>query len=354
MLITILATVFVLGVLVFIHELGHFMVAKLVGIRVDRFSLGFPPRLFGKKIGDTDYCISAIPFGGYVKMAGMIDESMDKEGITGEPWEFQSKSLPQRMATILAGPVMNYLLAIVIFSGFFFISGIGEITGNRIGEVLADYPAQEAGILAGDRIVSVNGDSIGSWEKMTTIIHNLPDQEIQVEWEHEGEIRSATIRTRAEKARIDDEIREIGIIGIRAELTMTKVGFFSALGHGIDRAVYFTKLIFISIKDLVSGKGSLKEMGGPVIIAKLAGDSARSGFDTLIIFMAFLSLNLAILNLLPIPALDGGHLLIMGIEAVIRRPLAIKTRLVVQQAGMAILLVLMIFVIFNDVKNVFF
>ena len=154
MLVTILATVFVLGVLVFIHEFGHFIAAKMVGIRVETFSIGYPPRLFGKKIGNTDYCISAIPFGGYVKMAGMIDESLDKEGLKGEPWEFQSKPVPHRMAAILAGPLMNYVLAIAIFAGLVMFHGIGEISGDRIGSVIPDFPATKAGIVPGDRIRS--------------------------------------------------------------------------------------------------------------------------------------------------------------------------------------------------------
>ena len=354
MLVAILAFVFVLGVLVFIHELGHFLVAKLVGIRVDRFSIGYPPRLIGKKIGDTDYCLSAIPFGGYVKMAGMIDESMDQEGIQGKPWEFQSKPLPHKMATIIAGPALNYVLAIVIFTIIIFFQGIGEVTSYRIGEVLPDFPASEAGIVAGDKIISINGDSIASWEEITTIVYDLPGQEIQVAWEHEGEIRSATIKTRAEKAPVDGEIRVIGMIGISPEVTMKKVNLFSAISYGTQRTLYLTKLVFVSLKMLITGKESLKSLGGPIIIAKLAGDSSRSGISSLFMFMAFLSLNLAILNILPIPALDGGHLLFLGIEGIIRRPLPIKVRLIVQQVGMAILLALMIIVVFNDVKNVFF
>jgi len=354
MITTILAAVFVLGILIFLHELGHFLAAKLVGIRVERFSIGFPPRLFGKKIGDTDYCISATPLGGYVKMAGMIDESMDKETIKGEPWEFQSKPVPHRIATIVAGPLMNFLLAVVLFAGLVLFHGIREVSSDRIGEVSPNYPASEAGIVAGDRVVSVNGTTIEKWGDMTELIHNLPNQEIFVEWEHESEIKSATIKTRAEKAPIDGDIKEIGLIGISPEFELKKVGFFAAVKHGFDRSIYFTRLVVVSLKMLVTGKESLKSIGGPVVIAKLAGESARSGFDSLLAFMAFLSLNLAFLNILPIPALDGGHLLFLIIEGVIRRPLSLKTRMVVQQVGMVILLALMVIVVFNDVRNVFF
>jgi len=348
---TLFATIFVLGILVFLHELGHFIVAKLVGIRVERFSIGFPPRLFGKKIGDTDYCLSAIPLGGYVKMSGMIDESMDKEAIQGQPWEFMSKPLPHRIATILAGPLMNYILAIGLFAGLIFAKGVGEIDGTFIGEVAADFPAQKAGIVAGDKIVSLNGNSVTAWQEMTEIIHSMPDQDITLEWQHEGQLKTATLHTRAEKAPIDGEIRQVGMIGVAPKLVMKKVGLLTAIGDGFNRSIYLTQLIVVSLKNLIIGKESLKSLGGPVMIAKLAGDSARSGWDTLLALMAFLSLNLAILNVLPIPALDGGHIMILLVEGVIRRPLAVKTRIIIQQVGMAILLALVIFVVVNDVRN---
>lgn len=354
MLTTIFATIFVLGLLIFIHEFGHFIMAKLAGIRVERFSIGFPPRLIGKKIGETDYCISAIPFGGYVKMAGMIDESLDREGIKGEPWEFQSKPLSHKLAALFGGPLMNYLLPIIIFTALVLAHGIGEVRSSRIGEVVPDYPASKAGIVVGDKILSIDGQEITTWDQMTEIIHNRPDQELNVVWEHEGETHHAAIHTRLEKAPIGGEIKEIGIIGISPELTMRRVGLFSAIRYGVDRTIYLTELVFVSVRMLITGKESLRSIGGPVVIAKLAGESARSGFANLLAFMAFLSINLAILNILPIPALDGGHILVLLIEGILRRQLPVKTRILVQQIGMAILLALMIIVVFNDVRNVFF
>ena len=352
---TILAAVFVLGVLVFLHEFGHFIVAKLVGIRVERFSIGFPPRIAGIKIGETDYCISAIPLGGYVKLAGMIDESLDKESIKGEPWEFQSKSIPKRVATILAGPAMNYLLAVVLFAGLIYHTGVGEAKNTTvIGEVTPQFPAAQVGMQKGDRILAINGQEVHTWDEMTRIIHALPDTTVIIRWMHGDQIFTDTLHTRAEKMPIDGEIKVVGLIGISPEVEVRKVGILTAIGLGFDRTVYLTKLIYVSIKGLVLGRESLKSIGGPVMIAKLAGESARSGWASLLAFMAFLSLNLALLNILPIPGLDGGHLLLLGIEAVTRRPLSTRTRVVVQQIGMAILFALVIFVIFNDIRNVFF
>lgn len=355
MLTTILAAVFVLGVLVFLHEFGHFIVAKLVGIRVERFSVGFPPRIAGVKIGETDYCISAIPLGGYVKLAGMIDESLDKDTIRGEPWEFQSKSIPKRVSTILAGPAMNFILAVVLFAGLIFYNGVAEPKNiTAIGEVTPDFPAAKAGMVKGDRILAINGQPVETWDQMTKIIHALPDKDVVIRWEHAGQVREDTLHTRAERMPIGGKVQVVGLIGISPELRIRKIGLLASLGQGFDRTIYLTKMIYVSIEGLFTGRESLKSLGGPVMIAKLAGESVRSGFGSLLAFMAFLSLNLALLNVLPIPGLDGGHLVLLGIEAVIRKPLSVKTRVAIQQVGMAILFALIILVIFNDIRNVFF
>lgn len=351
---TVLAAILLLGVLVFLHEFGHFIAAKIVGIRVETFSIGFPPRLFGKKIGETDYCISATPLGGYVKLAGMIDESLDKEGIKGEPWEYQSKPVPHRMFTIFAGPLMNILLAVFILSALIFIKGEPVIESTRIGAVTEGFPADSAGVAPGDRIVAVNGQQISQWDQLTGIIHSIPETDVQVEWLHQGETKSASIRTRRLQLPIRGEIREVGIIGIDPEITMRDVSLFAAIGQGYDRSVELTSLIFFSLKRLVAGQESLRSLGGPVVIAKIAGDSVRSGWDSFFTFMAFLSLNLAIINLAPIPALDGGHLLFLLIEAVIRKPLPLRARLAIQKVGMLVLFSLIIFIVFNDFRNLFF
>jgi len=345
---TLLPFIFVLGLLIFVHELGHFLAAKLAGIRVERFSLGFPPRIVGKKIGDTDYCISAIPFGGYVKMAGMIDESLDKDGIKGEPDEFMSKPILARMAVMAAGPGMNYLLAIMIFIGATFITGIPEPLGPIIGSVIPEEPAAQAGLASGDRIVSLQDEMIESWDDVVRIIHANPSKEISLTYERDGELVSTSVVPKL------DEINGVGLIGISPATKIRAAGFFEGVGSGFANAWYLSKLIVRSLGMILTGKVDIRKgLAGPIGIAKMTAESAKSGFGTLLLFTAFLSLNLGFLNILPIPVLDGGHIVFLGIEAIKRKPLSIKTRLVIQQVGMAFLLALMVFIIFNDIARFF-
>ncbi len=348
---TALATIFVLGVLVFLHEFGHFIVAKSVGIRVERFSIGFPPRLFGKKLGETDYCVSLIPLGGYVKMAGMVDESLDTE-IKGEPWEFQSKSFLEKFSVVIAGPLMNYLIAIVVFAGLTLSLGVGEVRDATIAQVNPGMPASAAGIQPGDKIVAINGKTVSSWDDMTQIIHGNAEKDLEVEWIHKGKLKKAIIHTTAQNIPIGGKIKKVGLIGISPKLYMKKVGAFKAIEAGFVRTWDLTKLVGYSTWMLATGKASLRNIGGPIIIAKMAGESAKSGFSTLLAFLAFISLNLAILNVFPIPGLDGGHLIFITLEAIMGRPVPTKTKMAIQQIGMFFLLALIVLVIFNDLHNI--
>lgn len=344
---TILAFAFVLGLLIFVHELGHFLVAKLVGIRVERFSLGYPPRMIGKKIGDTDYCISWLPLGGYVKMAGMIDESLDQK-IEGQPWEFQSKSIGQRALVISAGPFMNVLLAVALFAGITYHAGIEEPVGPVVGSVLANSPADSLGLAEGDRILVIHGAPVQSWEAVTKEIHRYPEQKIVLEWERDG------VTMRGEVTPRRDRVQGIGLVGIRPLTRTRAAGLGESLVNGVNYTAFLTRLVGSSIWLIITGEESVKSgLAGPIAIAKMAGESARSGFDSLLNFTAFISLQLAILNILPIPVLDGGHLLFLLLELVLRRPVSVRTRMVVQQVGMAVLLALMVFIIINDIRRVF-
>ncbi len=425
MLVTLLAFVFVLGVLVFIHEFGHFILAKIVGIRVERFSLGFPPRMIGKQIGETDYCISWVPIGGYVKMSGMIDESMDQDSIKGEPWEFMSKPYYQRFLVIFAGPLMNILLAVFIFATMTFVTGVNEPVGPTVGDLPAEsylakhglikgdllvrineqpvtswqdvqsitgkgdgqvqlfwqrsdsvmsaeivatfmdsipveartlqpvvgsvipgFPADSIDLKPGDRIVSINDTLIATWSDITTMIFKHPGQPVRLVWQRNHEQMQAMITP------IKDPTDGYGKIGIAFQVKHEDVGLFASLGHGVSYSIAFVDLVYKSLKRVFTGHESFKSaIGGPIRIAQMAGDSARAGGGTLLYFMAVLSLNLGLLNLLPIPVLDGGHLLILGIEAVIRRPISTRAKLIIQQVGMALLLGLMVFVIINDIQQ---
>lgn len=349
-MIFLLAFIFVLGLLIFVHELGHFLTAKMVGIRVERFSLGFPPRMIGKKIGDTDYCISWLPLGGYVKMAGMVDESMDAE-VTGAPWEFQSKPIWQRIIVISAGSFMNILTAVVIFAGIGYFVGIpDEPTGALVSEVLEGKPAAATGMQAGDVIIAANDQPVTTSEELIEIVNAHPGQEIPITWRRDGEEFTVGITPELQPE------ENIGLIGIRVGTRMEyrSASLFEAMGYGVSFSYKIVKLIGASLQLIVTGEESVKDaLGGPIIIAKMAGESAKMGWQSLLEFTAFISLNLGLLNILPIPVLDGGHLVFLFIEGIRGKPLSIKTKLVVQKLGMAFLLALMVFIIFNDLRRVF-
>jgi len=357
MIITILATIFVLSVLVVFHESGHFLAAKLFGMRVERFSLGFPPRLAGRKIGETDYCISAIPFGGYVKISGMVDESFDKEQLAKEPqpWEYRSRPWIQRFTVIFAGPFMNIVFAWLVFVGAVMVYGVAEqVPGAFVGTVVPDRPAAQAGIKPGDEILSINDQDVSTWDDVTAIIHGAAGKAVRITWTGSGDSAvTAVVTPRNEKMQNPDgSFTEVGIIGINPQFNMRRVGLGTAVSVGTENLYGITRLIVVSIGRLVSGRESIKSLGGPVIIAKMAGESAKSGIGTLIGFMAFLSLNLGLLNLLPLPVLDGGHILFLIIEGIIRREIPVKVKLAIQQVGMILILGLTLFVIYNDIIRV--
>lgn len=349
MLTTVVAFVFVLGVLIFIHELGHFLVAKRVGIKVERFSLGFPPNIFTRKYGETEYCIGAIPLGGYVKMAG---ENPDEES-TGSPDEFMSKSIWQRAAVILAGPFMNYVLAVVIMIGIYLVVGQAITDPDRamIGNVSADGPAEKAGIVDGDQIIAINGDPVSGFASMRDKINSVVAGPIDLEWIHQGDTLNATVETViGEIPNMEGGIDSVGIIGIEEKpIGFKKYSFGEAVGQGFHDTHQIVYVTAKFVKQLVFGEVSTKMLGGPLFIAQQSGKVARRGFLYLLSFMALLSVNLAVLNVLPIPVLDGGHLVFLLIEAVKRSPLSMKARMVSQQIGMVVLLALIVFVTYNDI-----
>ena len=436
--ISFLAIIFVFGVLVLIHELGHFLAAKWMGVRVERFSIGFPPRLFGKKIGDTDYCISAIPFGGYVKMSGMVDESMDTN-ITGADYEFSSKPVWKRAIIITAGVIMNLLLAVLVLTILNYVQGeriipsteIGVVGTNgiakkvgfqigdkivaingveiqtwdgvqreflnnlnrdiefriqrnnkiinlnylkdwfkeknaeyldiwympsaQVGNVRPDMPAGKAGIKTGDEIVEIAGNKVRNWQEMTTIIRIHPADTIMVRWQRQGQLLSALIVPISVEEKDTANVRQVGKIGIEPYFEHHEVSFPKAILNGLDGTF---SLIALNIKGLwwvFTGTKSAKEViGGPIMIAKMAGDAAEAGWEALWTLIAALSAILAFFNILPIPALDGGHLLFLGIEGITRKPISVKVRLVVQQIGIALLLTLIVFILYIDIRRLLF
>ena len=346
---TIISFVVSLGILIFIHEFGHFVAAKLFGIRVERFSLGFGPRLFGKEVGDTDYRISAFPLGGYVKMLG---ESADDE-IPEElrPVSFSHQPLRRRVTVVAAGPGSNLLLAVFLYGLIFALFGLTKTTTD-IGSVTPDSPAAAAGLQAGDKVLAINGIEVQEWSDLSQLIQESGGKSIQLKLQRgENEFSvELTPEIRKTQTILGEEVNR-PLIGIVASdnFIVEKVNPFQALYYAVDQTVGMIKLTFVVLGKLIVGAISPKTLAGPIGIAQMSGQVAKAGPLAFLSFLALLSINLGILNLLPIPILDGGHLLFFCIEGVMGKPLSIRKRELAQQVGLFLLIMLMVFVFYNDI-----
>jgi regulator of sigma E protease len=437
---TILAAVVVLGVLIFVHELGHFLVAKRSRVGVLKFSLGFGPKLVGVKRGETEYLLSAVPLGGYVKMIG--EDPGDESAEAADPERsFSKKSVGTRSLIILAGPVSNLLLPVVIFWGIFtfvgqpyFVPVVGspevgsaavgagltvgdriqtvngqpiqrwdeleaalrdsrgqaltlaierngqkldvsvepravkgrdvfgqEIEGwdiglhplisSKIGQVLPGQPAQQAGLKAGDRVSAISGQPVTEWDQMAKVIHASPGKPIQLTIDRQGQQMTVEVTPKPSKQTGPTGETEVGLIGIgpAPESDYRRLDPVSALGAAVRKTADLSELVVTGFVKLVQAKISPKTIGGPILIAQMAGEVAQRGLVDLLSFTALLSINLAILNLLPIPILDGGHLLFSGIEWLRGQPVSLRKREIAQQVGMVLLAALMVFAFYNDI-----
>ena len=434
---TILIFIGALMILVFIHELGHFLAAKMFGMRVERFSVGFPPRIWGFKRGDTDYCIGATPLGGYVKISGMVDESMDTEHLAAEPqpWEYRSKPIWQRMVVITAGVIFNMILAFFIYSGMNWSQGklslpieqvtgiyvpegsllenvgfktddkivgvngnyvdafeelvsISELTNSNlsyqvvrngmtmdlfipstildslqeqtfiheinvyppiISSIALGSPAEDAGLQSGDRFVKVNGEPVNYWLQLTQAIRGS-EGVIDFVIEREGQRLTLSIEPY--------ENRTIGIAAptlAQAGATSTQLSFGESIIEGWEQVGEQTMGIIGGFSRMFSGDISVRQnLGGPIAIASLTKQATdQAGWIGFWEITALLSITLAIMNILPIPALDGGHLAFLIYEGIARKEPAEKVKIAAQNIGFLLLVSLMVFVIFNDVLRLF-
>lgn len=450
-------------ILVFIHEMGHFIFAKLFGMRVDRFSVGFPPNVLRKQIGDTEYVVGATPLGGYVKIAGMVDESMDTDFTASEPqeWEFRSKPVWQRIIVITAGVVFNVLLAVMVFIALKYsgaetyipaenveavyieegtlLHDVGLRTGDRIvlvngqpieraedvmsldaliadrltitverdgrevtiegpedlmtrinqsqgnfgisytpsiiGGVSGDSPAGRIGLQAGDMIVAVDSHNVMFWNQLTKLIQESDGREMLVRWQRPDSLQLASTDVAgvvtvgqtggvttyegpiaAEQVTYDGEsyfgigigapsMRQLeAVLGFRTK----EYSLGEAVSAGLDETWITTRAIVTSLSRVVTGRDNFREtMGGPVAIARETKRAAEGGYFWRIV--AMLSITLAIINILPIPALDGGHLVFLIYEGITRREPSLRLRMITQQIGMIVLLAFMAFLIYNDI-----
>lgn len=339
--------IFVLGGLVVVHEWGHFIVARLVGIRCERFSIGFGPVIFAKKWGETEYCISLLPLGGFVKLAG---ESAEEA--TGKPWEFESKALWQKFLVVLAGPFMNAFLAFVIFSVVFCV-GQPMLT-TKIGKIMDNTPAQSAGLKSGDVIKSVNGVSVTEWTQVLETIHKS-EGDIAFTIDRTGNSVEVKATPRRESLRdLFGKKRNVAFVGIApsSEMAYVKNPLLKAIGMGFDRVWTLTVMIFYSLGMMITGAMPFKEsVTGPIGIFFMTQQAAAAGAISLFYFMASLSVSLFVLNLLPIPVLDGGHILFVVIEKLKGSPIKAVIKERVTQGGMMALLALMAVVILQDVQK---
>ena len=346
-MVSVLAFIFVFGILIFVHEFGHFIVAKRNGVRVEKFSLGFGRRLWGKKIGQTEYLISAVPFGGYIKMSG---EEPGKEQ-KGKPWEFLSKSCGQRAQIVAAGAVLNYLLAFLLFS-FIFIIGAPTAT-TRVGQLLEDYPALEAGVKEGDLILAVDGEPVEYWQDMAALIHQKTlNTEVILDVERGNRLIKISLAPKIEKTKdIFGQEVEIALVGIypSQETTEIKYGWGKSFYKGAEKLITLSALTYKSLWFILTRRLSLKDAAmGPIGIFHFTADAARLGFIYLLNLMGLLSMSLAIFNFLPIPILDGGYLFFLALEKLRKKPVNLKTQEIAAQVGILLLITLLIFVSYYD------
>lgn len=346
---TLITAIVAIGILIFVHELGHFFMAKVNGIKVETFSMGFGPKLFSYNFGGTCYQLSAIPLGGYVKMAG----EEPGEDRNDNPDDYYNKKPWQRMLVIAAGPVMNLILAYLIFSGLFF-SGL-QTYSTTIGTLMVDYPAEQSGLLQGDKIISINGETVNKWDDMVSMIHKSADKEMDFEIKRGDKTFPLKITPKAEQ--VTDPFggdRTIGLIGITPgnEFVREKNSLGKSLVLAADQTMFITVMTYKGLWAMVRGKISRKDIGGPIMIAQMAGQQARAGWLNLLSFIALISINLGVLNLIPIPILDGGQLMFIIVEKIKGSPVNLKAQEWAMKISFAILISLMVAVSFNDIWRI--
>lgn len=437
----------VLGVLVAFHELGHFLAARWVGVKVLKFSLGFGPKIFGRQLGETEYLLSAIPLGGYVKLFG--EDETEATTQDDRARSFSHQSLWGKVLIVAAGPGFNFILAYVIFAAWLatgaplFVPTFQDLTpdieamvpgspadtaGMQIGDrvsrvngqeistrtelldavakskgqaltleitrngqvktltvtpttapgpqapaqepgyylgieetpplvtsVVQGSPAAKAGLQAGDHVVTIEGQTIHTWSQMTGIVKEHPGQQLHIEVLREGHRLPLAVTPSTEKATVNGQSVEVGKIGISGpgRSIMRSSSPLLSLYDGLKATWGWTELTAIGLYKMIVGDISSKNIGGPLTIANISGEAAAQGVSSVVFLIAILSINLGVLNLLPIPILDGGHLLFFLIEAILRKPLGERQREVAQQAGLVLLVGVMIFAFWNDLERIF-
>lgn len=343
MITSVLAVVFTFGVIIFIHEFGHFLVCKLVGICVENFSFGFGKELWGFSLSETRYSLRLVPLGGYVKPKGE-----DIEDHKGEPDEYFSKSWYVRLAVVWAGPVMNYILAFIVF--FLVIATVGKpvITDKPIiGSVAQGYPAEKAGLKEGDRILSINGINVKTWTAMSSFIHSSPLKEISMEYEREGN----TYKLKLTPVKAVGDSKK-AVVGIAPATEYVPVSFFKSATIAAHQCWYWTAF---TVKSLAKSIYRMEkpDLSGPIGIVTIVSKAARTGPSDFFFLLGLISVAVGFFNLLPIPLLDGGHSILYIFEGLTRKRLTAKIMQHANSVGIAILLGIFIFATYNDIKRIY-
>ena len=343
MIITTVSAIFVFGLLVLVHEFGHFVTAKFTGMRVDEFAIGFGPKLFSTKYGETKYSLRAVPLGGFNDIAGM-DPSDNPAGERG----FCEKPILSRMIVILAGSAMNFVLPLILFFGIYAIVGVGKpSTEPVIGGIIAGKSAEEAGLKVGDRILTLDGTTITTWKEFVEHLQTIEENtEVPLTYERNSQVAETLVTPQF------NERAKRNLIGIQSEVVYEK----KSVGEAFTASIEHTEeIFFMMINGLIDvfAAPSTAELSGPIGIAQMAGQAAETGIIPLLNFAALLSLNLGIINLLPVPALDGGHFVSLAIEAIRGKPMSQKALMYTQRTGVALLLLLTLYATTSDIIHIF-
>ncbi|NMD42578.1 MAG: RIP metalloprotease RseP [Firmicutes bacterium] len=326
---TLIASIFVFGLLILFHELGHFIAARAVGIEVLELGIGFGPKIFGWRKDNTAYSLRLLPLGGFCRMLG------EGPGESGKPGSFSQQPPLHRALVLTAGPLMNLLLSLLLFFLiFFFFIGVQQLESTVIGAVLPETPAAEAGLQEGDRLISINGESVERWMDVVGAIEKVPGAEVALQIKRNGELKSFVLTATADEG-------GSGKIGISPQLQ--KYRFFGAWGTSFERF----GMIVASIFQVFTGQVPF-DVAGPVGIVIIIGEEARTGFVNLLWLTGLISISLGLINLLPIPALDGGRLLFLLVEVLRGRPLDPEKEGLIHFIGFALLLLLILVVTYND------
>ncbi len=348
--------VILLGVLIFVHELGHFLLAKILGVKVLKFSLGFPPAMVTRKWGETEYILSWIPLGGYVKLLGEEPDSEEEIPPEELPRAFTTRPLWHRIAIVAAGPLFNYLSAVLVVCAGYMLVSAGYIEGqpvlaSEIGQVFEGTPAMAAGLKAGDNVVAIDGQPISRWNDMRALIEKNPGQRLTMTVERDGKRLdlSVTPSISEDKNMFGEPAGRIGVLPAKKILSLSPTEYFY---EGLRFSASLTKFVVETLVKLVTGEMSPKALGGPITIVQASGESLKAGVFSFLLLMAYISINLAIINILPVPILDGGHLMFFIIEAIIRRPVTGKIREVATQIGVLVIVFLMVLVFYNDISRI--